>query len=97
LERLLDVEVAATEARRHAGLERFANLPAGVGWSSRSPRTNGRYPSCSTQSAGDPDRQCSSGRSDGSTRFSEVGWWRVGLSWVCRCRAGPGSGSSGSG
>jgi DNA replication protein DnaC len=28
LERLLDVEVAATEARRHAGLERFANLPA---------------------------------------------------------------------
>lgn len=28
LERLLDVEVAATEARRHASLERFANLPA---------------------------------------------------------------------
>jgi len=28
LERLLDVEVAATEARRHAGLERFATLPA---------------------------------------------------------------------
>lgn len=28
LERLLAVEVAATEARRHAGLERFANLPA---------------------------------------------------------------------
>ena len=28
LERLLDIEVAATEARRHAGLERFANLPA---------------------------------------------------------------------
>ena len=28
LERLLDVEVAATEARRHAGLERFASLPA---------------------------------------------------------------------
>ena len=28
LERLLDVEVAATEARRRAGLERFANLPA---------------------------------------------------------------------
>jgi len=28
LERLLDVEVAATEQRRHAGLERFANLPA---------------------------------------------------------------------
>jgi DNA replication protein DnaC len=28
LERLLGVEVAATEARRHAGLERFANLPA---------------------------------------------------------------------
>lgn len=28
LERLLNVEVAATEARRHAGLERFANLPA---------------------------------------------------------------------
>lgn len=28
LERLLDVEVAATEARRHAGLTRFASLPA---------------------------------------------------------------------
>jgi DNA replication protein DnaC len=28
LERLLDIEVAATEARRHAGLERFASLPA---------------------------------------------------------------------
>ena len=28
LERLLDVEVAAIEARRHAGLERFASLPA---------------------------------------------------------------------
>jgi DNA replication protein DnaC len=28
LERLLEVEVAATEARRHAGLTRFANLPA---------------------------------------------------------------------
>ena len=28
LERLLKIEVAATEARRHAGLERFANLPA---------------------------------------------------------------------
>jgi DNA replication protein DnaC len=28
LERLLDVEVAATELRRHAGLERFASLPA---------------------------------------------------------------------
>lgn len=28
LERLLDIEVAATEVRRHAGLERFANLPA---------------------------------------------------------------------
>ncbi len=28
LERLLDVEVAATEARRHASLERFASLPA---------------------------------------------------------------------
>jgi len=28
LERLLAVEVTATEARRHAGLERFANLPA---------------------------------------------------------------------
>jgi DNA replication protein DnaC len=28
LERLLAVEVAATEQRRHAGLERFANLPA---------------------------------------------------------------------
>jgi len=28
LERLLDVEVAATEARRHTGLERFASLPA---------------------------------------------------------------------
>ena len=28
LERLLEIEVAATEARRHAGLERFANLPA---------------------------------------------------------------------
>ena len=28
LERLLDVEVAATEARRHSCLERFANLPA---------------------------------------------------------------------
>ena len=28
LERLLDVEVTATEARRHAGLERFASLPA---------------------------------------------------------------------
>ena len=30
LERLLDVEVAATEARRHAGLERFASLPGAV-------------------------------------------------------------------
>lgn len=28
LERLLDIEVAATEARRHAGLTRFASLPA---------------------------------------------------------------------
>src|SRR5205814_5774686 len=28
LKRLLDVEVAATEARRQAGLERFARLPA---------------------------------------------------------------------
>ncbi len=28
LERLLDVEVTATEARRHASLERFASLPA---------------------------------------------------------------------
>lgn len=28
LTRLLDVEVTATEARRHAGLERFARLPA---------------------------------------------------------------------
>jgi len=28
LERLLDVEVAATQARRHASLERFASLPA---------------------------------------------------------------------
>lgn len=28
LERLLDVEVAATETRRHAGLTRFASLPA---------------------------------------------------------------------
>jgi DNA replication protein DnaC len=28
LRQLLDVEVAATEARRHAGLERFARLPA---------------------------------------------------------------------
>ena len=28
LERLLDIEVAATEARRHAGLERFSCLPA---------------------------------------------------------------------
>jgi DNA replication protein DnaC len=28
LERLLDVEVAATDARRHASLERFASLPA---------------------------------------------------------------------
>ncbi|HET6951489.1 MAG TPA: IS21-like element helper ATPase IstB [Acidimicrobiales bacterium] len=28
LARLLEVEVAATEARRHAGLERFARLPA---------------------------------------------------------------------
>ncbi len=28
LERLLDVEVAATEARRLAGLTRFASLPA---------------------------------------------------------------------
>lgn len=28
LERLLDIEVAATEARRHASLERFASLPA---------------------------------------------------------------------
>ena len=28
LARLLAVEVAATEARRHAGLERFARLPA---------------------------------------------------------------------
>jgi DNA replication protein DnaC len=28
LERLLDVEVAATEQRRHASLERFASLPA---------------------------------------------------------------------
>jgi DNA replication protein DnaC len=28
LERLLAVEVTATEARRHAGLERFASLPA---------------------------------------------------------------------
>ena len=28
LHRLLDVEVTATEARRHAGLERFARLPA---------------------------------------------------------------------
>lgn len=28
LERLLDIEVAATETRRHASLERFASLPA---------------------------------------------------------------------
>jgi hypothetical protein len=43
LERLLDVEVAATETRRHAGLERFASLPAS--WNLPSHRVTTATPS----------------------------------------------------